>query len=144
MKPSSSAAAHSSAEPRRRPTWLRRGGRLLLFTGVALALAPVIGELFSREQRVVFDLGPDSPRVQSIDIAWTPAGQDQPLGGLRLGAEAVKTSRIRHQLSVPNGWYLFDVSIETAGDARLTKTTLSRRVNLQGGETTIFLGALFE
>ena len=140
MNPSPSPEAQPSAEPQRRPNWLRRAARLLLITGVALALAPVVGELFSERQQLVFDLGPRSPQVRSIDLAWTPAGQDRPAGGLRLGAEAIKTSRIRHQLDVPNGWYVFDVSVETAQGGRLTKTTHSRRVNLQGGETTIFLG----
>ena len=100
----------------------------------------MVGELFPDEQRLIFDLGPDSARVRSIEVAWTPPGQSHPGGGLRLSAAAAKTSRIRHTLRVPNGTYVLDVSVERAVDGKPAKTSLSRRVNLQGGETTIFLG----
>jgi hypothetical protein len=140
--------------------WRSTIARVLLFGGVAFAATRMLPSI-PREQILLFRL--DGPGVvRRLDATWAIPGKSEPMGGVTLHIGAPPPGSVRHAVSLPNGPYVFEISIERAqgetdpstpdsvagGALRLLgtgerpeppKTSYVRRVNLAGGETVIRL-----
>ncbi len=144
--------------------WRTRLARLLLFAGVASAVV-VFWPKVPREQILLFRLE-DRELVQELHATWSVPGRDQPEGGFTLHFPVAPPRTVRHTVSLPNGPYVLDISIQRAESPHSTQThtkardsvagegpsrvgselrqappttTYVRRVNLAGGETIIRL-----
>lgn len=121
----------------RGPGWRRYGARALLLVGIAVAaleLAPAV----PREHGLVFEL--DDPRqVRRLDATWTDLGASEPRGGVTLRFDRPPPRRIRHAVTLPHGNYVLTIDVERRMAGATRQTTHTRRVSLQGGETTIVL-----
>ena len=144
--------------------WRARLARLLLFAGLATAIV-MLWPAVPREQVLVFRLE-ERELVQALRATWSVPGSRQPEGGVTLHFSEVPPRTVRHVVSLPNGTYVLDISIQRAGGPRSGQThtrardsvageapgrvgselrqeppttTYVRRVNLAGGDTVIRL-----
>jgi hypothetical protein len=144
-----------------------RLARLLLFGGVAFAIVSLLPSI-PREQILLFRLE-EAGEIEQLNATWTVPGKAEPSGGVTLHFPVSPDRAIRHALSLPNGPYLLDISIQrvkdensnsaapnmppardpVAGEAQSKvgsdvrpkppPTSYLRRVHLEGGETVIRL-----
>jgi hypothetical protein len=124
-----------------RSSWRRRVARVV-FVGGFIAAALVLHGRVPADQELVFRLEDDAASVREIEATWTPEGEREASGGVELRFDDRAPRSVRHRVSLPNGRY--EVAVEVVrqtGDAALSHTTTTRRVNLEGGETVIPLQA---
>lgn len=117
--------------------WKRRWVRLLFIGGMALAASQVLSAM-PREQVLVFSRS-DRP-LSELSASFLDADGES-VGGIALHFPRGRKRPIRHTVNVPNGEYSIHIGLEflstnPRGGPR-TKTNLSRRVTLRGGETPI-------
>jgi hypothetical protein len=105
--------------------------KILLFAGLALAAVQLFSKL-PREQTLHFAL--DGP-ITRFDATFAPAGQTSPVGGFSLTFPERPARRVRHQVSLANGEYVFSVEVSSTSSQK----SYTRRVSLSGGETLIRL-----
>ena len=144
--------------------WRGRLARLLLFAGLATGIV-VLWPAVPREQILLFRLE-DRELVRALHATWSVPGRGQPEGGFTLHFSEAPPRTVRHTVSLANGPYVLDISIQRAesphaglthtkardsvageGPSRVGSelrqapptTTYVRRVNLAGGETVIRL-----
>jgi hypothetical protein len=111
--------------------WQRMVPRALVLVGVAVALLELVPAV-PRDHTLVFRLE-RAAAVQRLDATWTPVGEAEAAGGVSLRFDREPPRHIHHSVSLPDGDYVIAVAVEADAD----KTTYTRRVTLQGGETTI-------
>lgn len=144
-----------------------RFARLFLLGGLAFAVSTLLPSV-PREQILLFRLE-QTAGVKKLNATWTVPGRSEPSGGVTLHFNAQSPRNIRHALSLPNGPYVLDISIErtegsqsvatspnrtsvlnaaagqapgrvdTTSQREPLQTNFVRRVNLEGGETVIRL-----
>ncbi|HEY3235397.1 MAG TPA: hypothetical protein VGJ84_11840 [Polyangiaceae bacterium] len=128
--------------------------RLVLLVGLILAAWTLL-PAWPRAQHLVFVFAPRSRPAYEIHATWTPEGSSEPQAGFSLRFPSGAPRRVEYPLSLANGEYLMDIvlwheppqreagptteSVVLSGESPLKQTSLTRRVNLGGGETTIFL-----
>jgi hypothetical protein len=147
--------------------WRTRLARLLLLAGVAFALVRVLPSV-PHEQILLFRFD-GIGAVSRLSATWTVPGRSEPEGGVTLHFPASSSRTVRHAISLPNGPYVLDISVERNEDKtspapprplpdtrdsvaaeghsevgthlpdELSQTRFIRRVNLAGGETVIRL-----
>jgi hypothetical protein len=117
--------------------WRRHVARGALLIGVVVACLVLLPAL-PREQTLVFRVG-ERP-IERLTATWSSLDDDAPLGGVTLHFDDDKSVRIRHGVSLPNGHYTLAIDIARPnGGGHPAQTSHLRRVNLEGGETTIFV-----
>jgi hypothetical protein len=117
--------------------WRRHVPRALLLVGVVVAFFVLLPAL-PREQRLVFRVG--VAPIERLTATWSSLDDGAPLGGVTLHFDDDKSGRIRHGVSLPNGQYTLAIDVaRPSGAGRPAQTSYLRRVNLEGGETTIFV-----
>jgi hypothetical protein len=122
-----------------RSRWREIAARVV-FVGAAIAGVTLLTPAIPREQVLVFRLA-EPTRVRSLQASWRRVGDEAPRGGVTLQFPDAAPRRIEHRASIANGVYELDVAIGVAADAddERPQTTYHRRVELEGGVTTIRL-----
>ncbi len=118
--------------------WLasQRGRAVVLrvaLVGVVAALVGLLVPALPSDQRLVFVV--DDPAVTRLDATWTAHGEADPRGGVSLHFDRPTPRRVRHVANLPNGEY--DFVVELGRGPSVPKTTVARRVRLEGEEATI-------
>jgi len=119
------------------PLWRRIAARVALVGGLALVLTWAAPRV-PHDQVLVFRL-PDPGSVRRLDFSCTREGQTEPMRGATLRYPSAAPPSVRHRVSLPNGPYVFSISVERELPDGRTETTYRRRVNLDGGETVVAL-----
>lgn len=128
---------------------LARWARYVLLLGIAVAVVPLFSH-FPREQVLVFRA--HNAWIDHLDAAWTPDGESDASGGVALNLPE-PTPEVTHRVSLPNGRYTLAIHYNrTQAEVRApnrgarapdgvepVEATVTRRVNLSGGETVIGL-----
>ncbi len=125
---------------------LRRLAPLLLLVP-AVAAAATLKPHWPKDQAIRYDLGAAAPRIEELDVRWTPAGAAHP--GAASERDDSDTARdvsfryapgrapatVTHTPRLPDGDY--DVDVELRSGAHVAQ--VHRKVTLQGGTTTLDL-----
>jgi hypothetical protein len=119
-----------------RPRIRRYAALAVLGIGLSLAVSVVAPEL-PKDQTLVFRL-PERP-VRALSATFTPRGEAEPVGGVTLAFEDAAPREVRHQVSLPNGPYELAIHVESPEEPPASGTSVLRRVELEGGVTTIFV-----
>lgn len=123
--------------------------RLVLRALVVLGAVFVGGQVMQtlpHEQTLIFPVGSVFPNATRFSASWKQAGESEPRGGVTLTFNAAPPLQIREHAKLPNGDYIVSMDILERAENRQSsaergglQTSLERRVNLVGGETTIQL-----
>lgn len=118
--------------------------RLLSLVALAggLAAALPLAQRWPREQTVHYVLGDAAPRVQELDARWIegkPAGagssDDVNREATFRYAPGQAPRVVTHQPSLPDGDYTVEIDVVSGSE----RSTVTRRVTLAGGSTSIDL-----
>ncbi|MES1172768.1 MAG: hypothetical protein ABUL62_00465 [Myxococcales bacterium] len=144
-------------------------GRRLVTRAIVVGGAVFVGGQVMRtlphDQILIFPLGSSFPNAQRFSVSWQVPGSKEPSGGVTVSFKDPPPLQIRQHARLPNGNYIVTMVIESepvrneqqrgqeqeAVNAESNaeksissselKTTVERRVNLEGGETMIALSA---
>lgn len=123
------------------PFWRRRLAHLVLLVGLALLFTSLF-EAYPREQILVFHLDRNHP-IRELRARWLDESGEE-LGGAVLHFPEGRTQPVRHPIRLKDGQYDLQIQLlyanlpESEVSSR-SKTNLTRRVTLRGGETPISL-----
>jgi hypothetical protein len=125
---------------------LRRLAPLLLLVP-AVAAAATLKPHWPKDQAIRYELGAAAPRIEELDVRWTPAGTAR--AHAAAPSDDSDTARdvsfryapgrapatVTHTPRLPDGDY--DVDVELRSGTRVTP--VHRKVTLQGGTTRVDL-----
>ncbi|MCA9627978.1 MAG: hypothetical protein KC766_09940 [Myxococcales bacterium] len=129
-----------SDQEKPRAVGFRRWARWLLVP-LGLWLGSLFWPAFPRDQTLTLDLGPNSARVEALDLTWTFDGEHEPRGGVRRSFPQGAPRRVRQRIYGPSGdWEIHVQRTRTLrGDSTPQKTSSQHRVNLAGEESILFI-----
>ena len=120
------------------PRWKRHLALGLAAVAVVVLATALVPEWPVR-QHVVLRL--EAPAtVRSIVATWTREDEDVPRGGTQSSFAGGAPPRLERQLSLPNGDYVFEISVKRRLGDELVETSREHRVRLEGREVTVFVG----
>lgn len=118
---------------RRRYAWLVVAGLLVVPLFHLLPQVP-------RKNTLHYRLAGAGHTVLSLTCHWTAVADPDHTGAVYLNLPREAPDRVAHEIDVPNGQYLLEITVRAqAADRTEAETTHHRRVTLSGGDVTIHL-----
>ncbi|MGE0328879.1 MAG: hypothetical protein AB7K71_35950 [Polyangiaceae bacterium] len=113
-----------------------------LVVPLGLWLGSLFWPAFPRDQTLTLDLGPESARVQALDLTWTFDDEHEPRGGVRRKFPGGAPRRVQQRIYGPSGEWQIHIQRTRAarnGESSPEKTSSQHRVNLAGEESILFI-----